>query len=252
MDNNAGKKAVENVSETLGPVLPVSFTTPEVDTLQRYMNSAKIYNEFGAGWTTLMALTSPGIERICSVESNSGWFREILKIPAVRMAVGVNKLTVTHVPFGGMHNNLGAPVGIGNIMTWPDYYWKSWSELSRDADLLLIDGRFRVACAFMAVLLLNNRDAVIMIHDAHREEYRVVEKYLDTTESVDTLNVYAMKKDIVPADVLMDLRAYLFLPFDIEKSYDRQDYEGELAAAARLTEKYGSLRAIEAAIKERS
>ena len=70
---------------------------------------------------------------------------------------------------------MGVAVRSGTRKRWPDYHGSIWIRAeSSDADLYMVDGRFRVAC-FMQVLLHSRRDALIMIYDFDfRNEYHVV------------------------------------------------------------------------------
>lgn len=226
-------------------IKPTSFSPREQAALKEYLRAATIYNEFGAGWTTVQAAAMPNITRICSVESNTGWLNKVLLEPGIRSGIVSRKIMFFQADFHGMHNIWGAPVGIGAITSWPEYYWKSWSVLSRDADLVLVDGRFRVACALLTALFLKNRDATVLIHDysSDRQEYYIVEKYLHLETRINTLAVFKTKETDT-FELLMDVYGYLFKPFDRDAAYDRQNFDKEIRSCGELTKQFGSLRGL--------
>lgn len=73
----------------------------------------------------------------------------------------------------------------------------------KKVDFVLIDGRYRVACA-LHVLLFLNKDAKIAIHDyMNRKYYHVIETYYDRIENMTSAAIFVQKKDIsIPKDVL--------------------------------------------------
>jgi hypothetical protein len=70
----------------------------------------------------------------------------------------------------------GHPVSIDEKEKFPAYY-ESIIGFSDKIDLCLVDGRFRLACFFQALLTLRS-DAIIGIHDYRsRRHYHSVEKF---------------------------------------------------------------------------
>ncbi len=66
---------------------------------------------------------------------------------------------------------------------------------SSDADVYMVDGRFRVAC-FMQILLHSRRDALIMIHDYDlRSEYHVVKEVAREIVAAGSLSVFQRRDD---------------------------------------------------------
>ncbi len=68
-------------------------------------------------------------------------------------------------------------------------------------DVVLVDGRYRVACALRA-LKYTDQESVVIIHDFHRRVYHVVLDYYEVVERADTLIVLRKKKNLpFPQDV---------------------------------------------------
>ena len=85
-----------------------------------------------------------------------------------------------------------------------------WESLKRFPDLILIDGRFRVACALKAIKSLKNQDNWVIIVDDYldREEYKIIEEFSDLDAILGTTAFFSKKlfsKDIDKAIVLHEL-----------------------------------------------
>jgi len=85
-----------------------------------------------------------------------------------------------------------------------------WENLKRFPDLILIDGRFRVACALKAIKSLKHQDDWVIIVDDYlgREEYKIIEEFSDLDAIIGTTAFFSKKlfsKDIDKAIVLHEL-----------------------------------------------
>src|SRR5208283_3476786 len=78
---------------------------------------------------------------------------------------------------------------------WPSYHNKIWTNpAASDADLYLVDGRFRVAC-FMQIVLNCEPDALIVFHDfAGRKNYHVVREVAREIAIGEELSVFQPRK----------------------------------------------------------
>ena len=72
-------------------------------------------------------------------------------------------------------------------------YSGSWNYATPGTDIVMIDGRFRVACCLQ--MILEKYDGIIMIHDFDRPEYWILNKFLDKIDATDRLCVFKVKKD---------------------------------------------------------
>lgn len=85
-----------------------------------------------------------------------------------------------------------------------------WEKTKQFPDLILIDGRFRVACALKAIKSLKNQDNWVLIVDDYlgREEYKIIEEFSDLDAIIGTTAFFSKKlfsKDIDKAIVLHEL-----------------------------------------------
>jgi hypothetical protein len=70
-------------------------------------------------------------------------------------------------------------------------------------DVVLIDGRYRVACAFAVATRVTKRTIILIDDYVDREEYRVVEEYLGRPKLKGRLAVFVVRRaTAIPPDVM--------------------------------------------------
>jgi hypothetical protein len=84
----------------------------------------------------------------------------------------------------------GNPVDLTQVGSFADYSL-AFGQRDSDTDLVLVDGRFRVACALQIVL--SNYTGVVLLHDAQRPEYQPLFKFFNTIERVDNLVAFRVR-----------------------------------------------------------
>ena len=194
------------------------MSDPEIALFSRALGGCQRYLEFGAGGSTCYAL-SAGVERIVSVESDIGWVEALRQMPAIAEASRANRLHLLHGDIGPVRK-WGFPRDDSAKAQWrqyPEAPWPVWQRLGASPQLVLVDGRFRVACALRAALWFLEHDGRagvrLLCHDfsPKRSSYQTIFQYFDLVEVVDTL-VYARLK--------VDLRQK-----DIEQAYKRAVFQ---------------------------
>ena len=100
--------------------------------------------------------------------------------------------------------------GTGGLLSYPGKNstledWKSFFQAYKkeyDADVFLIDGRFRVACAFDIFNKIRN-DAIVMLHECKRSQYSIIKNYYDLIYDGSSLCVFRKKSNIteIPLDI---------------------------------------------------
>ena len=165
----------------------------ETTLFQRYLLKAKRYLEYGMGESTRLAATRADL-RTASVESSPGFIsRGLLSHTSVIRALSKGRLVV-HLINIGETKEWGYPVDESRREYWPQYCESPWVG-SPKYDLILVDGRFRVACALQA--LLNKATCPVIIHDFwNRPHYHGVLDFYDVTERVETTAVLRAKESV--------------------------------------------------------
>jgi hypothetical protein len=152
------------------------------------------YYEFGSGGSTYVACEAKNVSQIWSQESDTAFFKNMNKNPVIHTA---SKLTyaLTEV---GCQDNWGYPA-IGTLKEQWLPYFRTIRTVEHIPDFILIDGRFRVACALNAWFKANTETLVLFDDFTNRPHYHDVLKYYKIVETVGRMVL--LKKYI---DVTMD------------------------------------------------
>lgn len=174
----------------------------------RCISKASYYLEFGLGGTTIRAIQKSRAI-IHTVESSRAWVDYMRKYLVLRhfenrrvflFPVDIGPVRQWGLPESDKHKNL-----------FPSYSSDVFALIdSKRVDLVLIDGRFRVACVLKVILECNrNENLRILIHDFwNRDHYHIVLKYLDVVEKMETMGLFSIKEDVSLALVAEDYEAY--------------------------------------------
>ena len=155
---------------------------------KKYIKASKIYGEYGAGDTTYFASIEPTIEEIHSVESDFGWI-EATKKRLVRPA------TFYYKEMDTKFMNWGHP---GPNAT--DEQKRAYSDpIPAPLDFVLIDGRFRVACALKLHAVISDSTIVAFDDFLNRPHYDVVLGYYDVIERGKTMVILKKNKNMIPS-----------------------------------------------------
>ncbi|MER9167692.1 hypothetical protein NKI12_09955 [Mesorhizobium australicum] len=145
------------------------------DLLKTEMAKASSYLEFGSGGSTVLAAqTVRG--PVCSVESDKKF------LSAVQWKIASLNLPAPNMIFAdiGLTGRWGYPIRPWYSRKWRDYAEAPWLKMSALPDVVLIDGRFRAACALSTLLHFSasGEVATVIIDDYEdRPNYTVVEEF---------------------------------------------------------------------------
>lgn len=169
------------------------MTEQELNFLSGEMLRARTYLEFGSGNSTIMAASLPHLRKITVVESDDTFFQANVGADEnVRRAIESERLDYHYINVGET-GAWGYPITTERMDLWPSYSSSVFHRKS-DYDLILVDGRFRVACILQACLKCGNR-SYILVHDFfNRPTYFVVLPFLNLLNRVDTFALF--KPDI--------------------------------------------------------
>ena len=187
---------------------PFIMSDSEKSIFNEIIKGSHYYLEFGLGGSTLRALQKSQAT-IYTVESNPEWIKYMRKYIYFKYFEN-KRLHIFPVNIGPVHH-----WGYPESDNFKEHFEKYSSSIfqaidSKLLDLALVDGRFRMACTLKIILECHkNNNIKILIHDFwNRPHYKVVLKYLDTVNKVDTLGLFSIKKDIDLKSVKIDYDIY--------------------------------------------
>jgi hypothetical protein len=145
------------------------------------------YVEFGSGGSTFLAAQLAS-RFVISTDSAQEWTETVSR----HCAEAATRITpdMIHADIGST-KEWGYPRDEARRADWPRYYSLCWHKPeARTADLYMVDGRFRVACA-MQILLHAQAGALVMVHDfASRAHYHVVRRFAREIAIAEELSVF--------------------------------------------------------------
>lgn len=180
---------LRNLPSITIPDIP-AMTPAEIEFFESCLDQAQHYYEFGSGGSTKLA-ASMGLN-VHGVESDRRWLEQLYA------EVG-EACKVKHVDIGPT-KEWGYPVDLRASAQFPDYS-RSIHAQDLPFDLILVNGRFRVASTLESIdYVLEKGDsssARIFIHDFwNREFYKPVLEFLDAEKTVETAGLFKIKANI--------------------------------------------------------
>ncbi|MDQ2065406.1 hypothetical protein Q9295_03395 [Xinfangfangia sp. CPCC 101601] len=179
-------------------------TMPEAEAaaLAEAYRRADTVLEYGSGGSTVVAAEA-GAE-VWAVESDAAWAQMMQGWFAQNPAKG--RAHIHHADIGPT-KEWGHPRDESQIRKWPDYALSIWESAGfRHPDVILVDGRFRLAC-FMTALYRITRPVVLFFDDyAPRPAYHKAEALLAPSHLIGRMARF----DLTPVKLTPDrMRAYV-------------------------------------------
>ena len=176
------------------------MSSKEIRFLHEVLSKADAYLEFGIGNSTLFALDHKNLGCVKGIESSKPWIEMVARDPSISAAVAKGRLELVHVNIGPTRS-LGYPEGDSDKVKWKDYSSQTFSSCGQAAQhrVVLVDGRFRVACFLKMLNSMAPEDlkrTQILIHDYDRQKYHVVEQFAELVEKRERLALFHGKPHV--------------------------------------------------------
>ncbi|MGD9815394.1 MAG: hypothetical protein AB7Q23_11050 [Hyphomonadaceae bacterium] len=173
---------------------------------------ATSYLEFGAGGSTVLAAMH-GM-RMTTVESDKHFLAAVKRKLTSLGRFDRQKQDLLAVDIG-VTEAWGAPLmrtpTPARVARWRRYPSAPWAAMEHlpGPHLVLVDGRFRVACALSAARFLIGREGAILIDDyMDREHYYVVERHLERVRNVGRMALFRVRPDVDRVQLDADIEAH--------------------------------------------
>ncbi|QTD56252.1 hypothetical protein [Parasphingorhabdus cellanae] len=181
---------------------------PEFDSLFREkIQQAQYYLEFGSGASTVLAAKA-GVKTLC-VETDRKYS------DAVRKKVGVKAPVTIIYSDIGLTEEWGYPVFTRPSMIkyarWRNYTEKAFAQIEQSEkfpDMVLVDGRFRVACALATAYhaVEAKANCSLYIDDyVGRPHYEQVEGFLGAPKIVGRTACFSIGPGLLKQDITQDV-----------------------------------------------
>lgn len=176
----------------------------------KYLNNAAVYFEYGSGGSTYQANIRNNILKIYSVESDKQWHNILQKqIKTSKIRYLYNEMDTQPNTWG----NPGPKATYEQYVNYSDQIMRLNKNEQNEIDLILIDGRFRVACCLKCFNIINQNCLIIFDDFLDRSHYHIVLNYFDIIDKTfdNRMVVLCKKKDIstIPNELI---RKYEIIP----------------------------------------
>jgi len=156
--------------------------------LKTYAAKATNILEWGAGLTTQILMQHgaalPGFSRLLTMDNNQQYLRAVFGSKPPNFAVGVAVDLIGLRTRGQDDQSL-------NYTTYP-------LSTGRRFDFILIDGRRRLECAFIAAML-SHASTTIVLHDFRRVRYQPITALFEEVEAGNQFRVLKPRADVLAA-----------------------------------------------------
>jgi hypothetical protein len=129
-----------------------------------------VYGEYGCGQSTKWIYINTKVN-IYSVDSSQAWANSV-----VSSINNSSRLKINYIDVGPI-GDWGRPITYSKRDKYLDYIYGIWGNELKP-DLILIDGRFRVACFFASILQADPGSCIIFDDYMNRPHYHLVEEYI--------------------------------------------------------------------------
>ena len=172
-----------------------SNTNEELAYFDECLHAATKYLEFGSGNSTTRAVKQEGLQ-IISVESDSEYLDDF--------KIFISTITKKSLSLEFIHADIGPTEELGYpeestekaiLLNYTNWVWDKLKFKSFIPDLILIDGRFRVACCLKCFDKINQDCFIIFDDFLNRPQYHIVLDYYEIIEkTIDNTMVVLQKK----------------------------------------------------------
>ena len=167
------------------------MTSEEIQFLRQELSKADAYLEFGVGGSSAVASTYPNLQCYKGIDSSKDWIDMVSKQDTIAKfiaSIGLSELKYVDI---GETGRLGYPVDNTTFQKWPNYSNEGYEGFEKCPQakhrLVLVDGRFRVACIAKLLLTMDQEAASkthLLIHNYRWQAYHVIEDFADLIETL--------------------------------------------------------------------
>jgi hypothetical protein len=153
--------------------LKVMMGVNEKELFDNMLSKGSVYFEFGLGGSTLFAAKHANLNHITAVDSSAAWIMKVKSQALIAADIQRGRISIGHVDLGPV-GPYGYPIHRNTAKERE--YSRAIIGTTRVPDVVLVDGRYRVACALRTALeAVENGwpSLILMIHDYERHEYIV-------------------------------------------------------------------------------
>lgn len=159
------------------------------------LNAAEVYLEYGSGGSTFLAATEK--KRFFTRESDRFFLEAVKKLIASNGLFDPERQSYFHADIG-LTGPWGAPIVLSNPPPSRLDRFRRYSDVPEGClpggyvpDLILVDGRFRAACALKLIRALHGEAGwTLIVDDYVGRNYGIIEEFAELTRMVGRMAVF--------------------------------------------------------------
>jgi hypothetical protein len=158
----------------------------------KYLDNSTIYFEYGSGGSTYQAYLRQNIKKIYTVESDKTWIEQLKNL-----IKDDSKITYIFNEMGTHPNTWGYPsktCNKSNLISYSECIFNLNTEEIKNIDLIMIDGRFRVACCLKFFDVINDNCYIIFDDFLIRKKYHIILDYYKIFENTKDKRMVILRK----------------------------------------------------------
>ena len=190
------------------------FDEPGLTFFRRRMHETRVYLEYGSGASTLVAASH--VPMVISVECDRVFAKAVKE--HVTASAHENDVRIIYANIG-VTEEWGYPLfhstSARRLEAWRNYAeapWRVLTPLHITPDTILIDGRFRVACALRCFLSVDRSCCVLVDDYGDRDYYKEIERHSDIVAMHGRMAEFRKKPDFDEGQCRDDLARYSRIP----------------------------------------
>ena len=173
----------------------------DIKLFYKYLDKTTHFFEYGTGGTTYQASIRKNIKTITTVEGDYIWHKQFKFL----LEDDTDRMNFIYCELDTLPNTWGNPGPNSTLEQHIDYseQIRKIKDSDIDIDLVLIDGRFRVACCLKCFDVVDD-DCFIAFDDfLNRKDYHIVLDYYDIVDKSqdNIMAILKKKKDIDPPSI---------------------------------------------------
>ena len=154
----------------------------------KYLDNSTVYFEYGSGGSTYQANLRPNIQKNYTVESDKTWMDKLNSV-----IKNNTKITYIYNEMWTKPHTWGYPsrkCSKLNLINYSDHIRNLSIEERKKINLVMVDGRFRVACCLKCFDIINDGCYVIFDDFLNRKKYHVILDYYDIVEKTEDKRMF--------------------------------------------------------------
>jgi len=170
----------------------------------KQLDKTEIYFEFGSGGSTYQAAIRNNIKKIFSIESDKVWHEKLQTLIHHKSHIHFiyNELNTKPNTWG----HPGPNCTIQQKKIYSNQILLIDKNIAKNISLILIDGRFRVACCLKCFNVISDNCVIAFDDFIGRKQYHIVLNYYNIIEQTSTKNMVFLKKkptiQFVPKEII--------------------------------------------------